>query len=321
MRREGDAEGDTESEESIYTPDEEPRELCLARALPFHYGYLVLVVCGIGLGMSGPGQTTTFGVLVGDESDPQSLMNEAGVSRSSLSLLWMVATFFSAATMLRCGYLIDRHGPMKALSFTALLLGATLGLLSLSSGPVSLFFGLYGLRLFGQGCMMLIPPYTVALWWVERRGFAYAITLSIGSIGINYAYPMLANSVMQLPGYTWRDVLRINAFISLAGTLPLGLLFYRGRPELYGLLPDARYPRKYQPVSTDSGSPSADGAADGFDGQGPQSAKEKQAKKASEAEERPWVARDALRTASLWATCGGVCVIAMISMGALSVTF
>jgi len=195
---ESDGEGETtplSGGGSIYAPGEDPeppRELCLEKALPFHYGYLVLIVCGIGLGMSGPGtrahtprpsqrrpanaacvriyagQTTTFGVLVGDEVDPQSLMNETGVTRSSSSLLWMVATFFSAATMLKGGYLIDRHGPMKALSVTALLLGVSLGLLSLSSGPVSLLFGLYCLRLFGQGCMMLIPPYTVALWWVER---------------------------------------------------------------------------------------------------------------------------------------------------------
>jgi|EP01046_Picozoa_sp_COSAG06_P039726 MFS family permease len=174
---------------SIYAPEADPepqRTLWLAGVLPFHYGYLVLVVCGIGLGMSGPGQTTTFGVLVGDEADPQSLMNETGTTRSSSSVLWMVATFGSAATMLRFGFLLDQLGPMKALSATALLLGVSLLLLSLCSSPAALFAGLYCLRLFGQGCMMLIPPYTVALWWVERRGFAYAITLSIGSIGINY---------------------------------------------------------------------------------------------------------------------------------------
>ena len=198
--RDGDSDGDEEaapegadkstlqSESSIYAEaiDAPQRTLWLADALPFHYGYLVLIVCGIGLGMSGPGQTTTFGVLVGDEADPQSLMNETGVSRSSSSVLWMVATFGSAATMLRFGFLLDQLGPMKALSATAVLLGGSLLLLSFCSSPAALFGGLYCLRLFGQGCMMLIPPYTVALWWVERRGFAYAITLSIGSIGINY---------------------------------------------------------------------------------------------------------------------------------------
>ena len=40
---------------SIYTPEAAARRLWLARVLPFHYGYVILVVCGIGLGMSGPG--------------------------------------------------------------------------------------------------------------------------------------------------------------------------------------------------------------------------------------------------------------------------
>jgi hypothetical protein len=107
------------------------------------------------------------------------------------------------------------------------------------------------------------------------------------------------------------DVLRINALISLAGTLPLGLMFYRGRPELYGLLPDAR--RKSRLNS--SVSCTSNSVADEDRGGG-HSAKEKQATKASEADDYRWVARDALRTTSLWATCGGVCMIAMISMGA-----
>ena len=40
---------------SIYTPEAAARRLWLGKGLPFHYGYVILVVCGIGLGMSGPG--------------------------------------------------------------------------------------------------------------------------------------------------------------------------------------------------------------------------------------------------------------------------
>jgi MFS family permease len=225
---------------SMYTQGEAPAtELWLARRLPFHYGYVVLIACGVGLGMSGPGQTTTFGVLVGDESDPTSLMRQTGVSRTGSSALFMVATFASAATMLRVGFVLDRVGPMIALSTTAVLLGCTCLVMSFVEGPVTLFVTLYFLRLFGQGCMMLIPPYTVNMWWVERRGFAYAITLSIGSIGINYAYPMLSKAVMDAPGNTWREALRLIGAICFLGTLPLGLLFFRARPEQYGLHPDA----------------------------------------------------------------------------------
>jgi len=210
---------------SIYAPEADPepqRTLWLAGVLPFHYGYLVLVVCGIGLGMSGPGQTTTFGVLVGDEAAPQSLMNETGTTRSSSSVLWMVATFGSAATMLRFGFLLDQLGPMKALSATALLLGVSLLLLSLCSSPAALFAGLYCLRLFGQGCMMLIPPYTVALWWVERRGFAYAITLSIGSIGINYGCEscLACSALCAVMRCGWRDAMR--ALMLQPATLLIG---------------------------------------------------------------------------------------------------
>ena len=126
---------------------------------------------------------------------------------------------------------------------------------------------------------------------------------------------MLAKSVMEMPGYTWRDVLRCEALICIVGTLPLGLLFYRGRPELYGLQPDGRGSKKraYNLVSTDSGSPQANGS--GGEAASAASLRIKQASKAAEADARSWTARDALRTTSLWATCGGVCLIACISMG------
>lgn len=127
---------------------------------------------------------------------------------------------------------------------------------------------------------------------------------------------MLAKSVMEMPGYTWRDVLRCEALICIVGTLPLGLLFYRGRPELYGLHPDGRGSKRraYNLVSVDSGSPKANGAGD-EPASAATSHRSKQASKTAEADARSWTARDALRTTSLWATCGGVCLIACISMG------
>jgi MFS family permease len=312
-----------ESASSIYAPESPELRLCLADTLPFHYGYVILVVCGVGLGMSGPGQTTTFGVLVGsgDEGSPESLLGATGTTRSSSAALWMVATFASAATMLRGGFLLDRLGPQWALSATALALGLGLLGLSLCSSAPTLFFGLYLLRLFGQGCMMLIPPYTVALWWVERRGFAYAITLSIGSIGINYAYPMMAKTVMESPGYTWRDALRLEALVCLVGTLPLGMLFYRGRPELYGLLPDGRgwrggrrRGRGGQPPGEGGGSESESEDLRSTPSADP-SPQAKQGAKAAESDASAWEAGRALRTTGLWATCGGVCLIACIAMG------
>eukprot|EP01043_Picozoa_sp_COSAG02_P039464 COSAG02_NODE_3117_length_7332_cov_12.103000_4_plen_407_part_00 len=135
---------------------------------------------------------------------------------------------------------------------------------------------------------------------------------------------MLAKSLMEVPGYTWRDVLRVEALICIVGTLPLGLLFYRGRPELYGLLPDAVGFRRqnYSVLSTNSGSPKANSDGSGSESElddpvesAGESFRKKQASKAAEADAHGWSARDALCTVSLWSTCGGVCLIACISMG------
>lgn len=114
---------------------------------------------------------------------------------------------------------------------------------------------------------------------------------------------MLAKSVMEMPGYTWRDVLRCEALLCIVGTLPLGLLFYRSRPELYGLLPDGRgsKSREYRQICIDSGPSKARGAADKSDNAAAVLRK-KQALKAAEADARSWTAHDALRTTSLWAT-------------------
>ena len=77
--------------------------------------------------------------------------------------------------------------------------------------------------------------------------------------------------------------------------------------------------RKYSALSTNSDSPKAnDGGSESESDPVDKAAetfRKKQAWKAAEADAHGWSARDALRTVSLWSTCGGVCLIACISMG------
>ncbi|MFW6289211.1 MAG: MFS transporter, partial [Spirochaetota bacterium] len=71
---------------------------------PFFYGWVLLGSGTIGLLMSAPGQTVGVSVF----TDP--LMEALGLTRSLLSLGYLVGTLASALLLSRAGRLYDRYG-------------------------------------------------------------------------------------------------------------------------------------------------------------------------------------------------------------------
>jgi MFS family permease len=96
--------------------------------------------------------------------------------------------------------------------------------------------GFIAIRLLGQGSLMLVSQNVINQWWVRRRGTVMGISgLLVSLLGLG-AFPVFINWL--LPHYGWR-----MSYVLLGGLvwllmLPLGLIFYRNRPEAYGLQPD-----------------------------------------------------------------------------------
>ena len=109
------------------------RSLLLVRlGLPFFYGYVVLVVATFGKIMSAPGQSPCIGVVV------DCLMSSLGLSRSTTSALYLVATVGSAASLPKVGSLVDKFGVQKSVGLVSILLGGACFLLSICSNTVLL---------------------------------------------------------------------------------------------------------------------------------------------------------------------------------------
>ncbi len=201
----------------------------VVNATPFFYGWVVVVVGTIGSLMMGPSQTFTISIFV------DHFVADLGIPRSTISLLYGVATLLASFLLPLTGRLVDRFGPRRVMFVASIGLGIAAASLSLVSGMLTLWISLLLLRFFGFGSMQLVSNNAIAQWFVRRRGFVmglYNQSLSISLV----LFPWLTALLIGIVG--WR-----TTWIALGGLvvivmLPVTFLFLRDRPELYGLEPD-----------------------------------------------------------------------------------
>ena len=79
------------------------------------YGWFLLPVAGLGLFLSGPGQTYNISVFV----DP--IMEDTGWSRTLISSIYTAGSMSASVTMIIVGRLLDKYGARIMLSSVALL--------------------------------------------------------------------------------------------------------------------------------------------------------------------------------------------------------
>ena len=85
------------------------------------------------------------------------------------------------------------------------------------------------------GGLSLVSGHMINLWFDRYRGRANAISMMGLALG-GLVVPGVAEQLAQT--YGWRDAyLALGAAVVVA-MLPLGLIFFRNRPQTYGLLPD-----------------------------------------------------------------------------------
>jgi sugar phosphate permease len=209
------------------------------RRLPFFYGWGVLAFGTLGMLMSSPGQTIGVSVFT------DALIDELALSRTGLSLAYLVGTIGSAFMLAQAGRLYDHFGGRLVATGAAGALALVLAGLTFSpqvasafGGPVAAFIiisvGFFLLRFSGQGMLTLGSRNMVMEWFDTRRGLANAVMGVSISFGFSAA-PRVFDDVIGALG--WRGAWQVIA-LAVAGFGLLAFLFYRDTPEAHGLKPD-----------------------------------------------------------------------------------
>lgn len=198
-------------------------------AVPFYYGWAILLVGTLGSVMMGPSQTFTFGLFI----DP--LVQDLGISRATVSLLYGLATLGASSLLPFVGRAIDRFGARRVMLTVVVGFGvAGLGMANVQD-IVTLLVGLLALRFLGFGAMNLTSSTMIAQWFVRRRGFVMGLAGQSLALSL-FIYPPLGEWLIAQIG--WRNAWIALGALSVLIMVPVSWFFYRDRPELYGLQPD-----------------------------------------------------------------------------------
>ncbi len=194
-----------------------------------YYGWIVAGVAGLGVYLSGPGQTYSVSTFI------DQLIGEFGWSRSLVSSLYSAGTLVAGLLMMLVGRIVDARGYRLTFTAVPLLFALALAFMSTVNSPLALFFGFLMIRTFGQGSMTLIPFSLVPQWFIRQRGRALSLLAIGGALG-SATIPHINLLVIGLAG--WR-----NAWLGWAAVLalvmaPLAWKLVRDRPEDVGLVPD-----------------------------------------------------------------------------------
>ena len=179
-----------------------------------------------------------------------------GLSRTELSLAYMLGTISSALFLTRAGRFYDEYGPRLVLVSASLLLGASVIFISvvdvislwltdlLGINTIAVTFclmvvGYFGVRFSGQGVMTSASRNMLLVWFERKRGLVSGVRGVIVSLGFSLAPLVLA---VLIDVWEWRAALWWLAVVVGPGFALLCLLLIRDKPESCGLLADNQAP-------------------------------------------------------------------------------
>jgi len=160
------------------------------------------------------GQTFFISVFV------ESFGAELGMKNQGFSVLYAVATIASSFTLPLLGSMIDRYKMRNISLINGLALALFCLIVSVAPSRIILLFGLFGLRMTGQGMMALIGSAAIARNFKEQRGKALSLSLLGLSTG-ETIMPVIGISLIALLG--WRHAWQIMSLFTLVGFVPIVL--------------------------------------------------------------------------------------------------
>ncbi|MEM7024925.1 MAG: MFS transporter, partial [Pseudomonadota bacterium] len=195
----------------------------------FFYGWVMLGVAALGMFASGPGQSHMFSVFI------TPIGQDLGISHTSVSSAYAMATLVAAFGLPYVGKLVDRYGVRPVLLSVVVLLGFASIAFGAVAGLITLALGFGALRFLGQGSLMLCSANLVAQWFSRKRGFA----LSLMGLGFSLsvaAHPPIAQWLIDQLG--WRSAWFWFGIATWVLMVPAVLLLVESKPENVGLIPD-----------------------------------------------------------------------------------
>ncbi len=195
----------------------------------FFYGWVMLGVAALGMFASGPGQSHMFSVFI------LPIGQELGISQTSVSSAYAMATLLAAFGLPYVGRLVDRYGVRPVMLSVAVLLGFAAVAFGAVAGMVSLALGFAALRFLGQGSLMLCSANLVAQWFDRKRGFALSL-MGLGFSLTMAAHPPLAQWLIDQLG--WRAAWFWLGVMTWLLLVPVVAILIENKPESVGLGPD-----------------------------------------------------------------------------------
>jgi MFS family permease len=200
----------------------------LAARLPFYYGWVVVgvVFVTIGLGVSA---RTAFSLLFPPILD--AFHWDRSVAAGAFSFGFLVSAPLSPLL----GHLMDRQGPVVVMELGAVLTAAGMLLTGFATAPWHIYLSLGMLVAAGSVCLgytgqsLFLPN-----WFVRRRGLAMGIAYAGVGVAAVTVLPWLEGLILA---DGWRSACKAMGVLVLVALVPLSLLLRR-RPEDLGLLPD-----------------------------------------------------------------------------------
>jgi MFS family permease len=192
-------------------------------------GWFVLMAGMVGVFMTTPGQTVGVSTFI------DHVVADLGLPRERVLVLYGLGTLIGILPAPFMGRLIDRVGPRRAIGFIVVAVGLSCAALAWAQGPISLAIGFTLLRGTAIGGLSLVSGHMINLWFDRYRGRANAIAMMGLALG-GLVVPAAAEQLSIL--YGWRVAYLALGGIVVAIMLPFGLLFFRNRPQSYGLMPD-----------------------------------------------------------------------------------
>lgn len=184
--------------------------------------WVLMVSAGSALtAMTFPGQTAGLSPF----TDP--LIFELDIDRTAISLSYLIATLVGALAMPFLGRIMDTVGPKRVIISVGALLAVVLVGASFITEVVGLTISYVGLRMIGQGALVLAATTLIARSVTHRPGLALGIVGAVGSMGISLA-PLGVERLIA-----WTDIAtawRIEALLVAVIVIPLAIALPKDMP-------------------------------------------------------------------------------------------
>jgi len=192
-------------------------------------GWRILGLAIVTAALTGPGQTIGVSVFV------DHLIDDLGLTRSSVSTAYLIGTLTAAFALPVVGRQIDTRGVRLGMTAVGIGFAVSLALMSGVGGFITLAAGFVLIRLFGQGSLTLVSTVAVTLWFRSRRGFVLGL-LATGTGMLMSLVPIASNAIIEAVG--WRTAWLVLGGVIALTVVPIGWFGMIDRPSIVGLEPD-----------------------------------------------------------------------------------